>query len=88
MGLFPIIISESRLEEIEYKAFRLGYSAGYESGVKDGQDQKCEQTGNVTSEEYVNLMNYLVDNGLEIVYSQNHSNGFTFGLQVRKMKRP
>lgn len=68
----------------ENQAFESGRSFGYEEGMRDGLELRAKRSFEVSEEEYMKTINYLVENGLEFVYSSNISDPRNSGLILRK----
>jgi len=78
-----LLFSSSNKKE----TFELGRKCGYEEGIKDGMNLKCQQSESVSKQEFDELCNYLANKGLEITYSVTHEPSYTCGIMVRKVMR-
>ena len=78
--LIPIIRVSTMFEENrkQEEIFNHGYSAGYEEGFDAGIEMKFCLCGSVSEQTYNQLMEFLTNNGIEMVYSRNS------GLVVRR----
>jgi flagellar biosynthesis/type III secretory pathway protein FliH len=71
-----VIVSKKYIDSLSKQSFE----EGYQKGLKEGREERLEKTHPVSDQEYEEIMKYLADKDIQMVYDINHG-----GLTIKKI---